>query len=56
MIISTNGLRTVKLLSAKNYVIRLNNKLEKPSPYMTNRVVIKYNLVFDHITLHFLSN
>ena len=41
MIISVHGFRPVKLVSAKNYEIRLNNKLERPPPWMTPRTVME---------------
>jgi hypothetical protein len=37
MIISTHGLRPVKLVSVRNYLIRVNNKLEKPQAWMTHK-------------------
>ena len=53
MIISVHGFRPVKLVSAKNYEIRLNNKLERPPPWMTPRTVMECNVVLEHINLHF---
>ncbi len=45
MMVSTHGLRSVKLESTKIYVIRLKNKIENPSPWIPHRTVVKSNLV-----------
>jgi hypothetical protein len=46
MMSSTHGLKPVKLESTKNYVIRMKNQLEKPSPWIPHRTVVVLNLVF----------
>jgi hypothetical protein len=43
----------VKLVSPKNYEIRLKNKLERPPPWMRPRTLMECNVVLEHTTLHF---
>jgi hypothetical protein len=52
MIICVQRFRTVKLVSPKNYEIRLTNKLERtPPPWTRPTVVMECNVVLNIQTL-----
>jgi hypothetical protein len=53
MIIWVQRFRPVKLVSPKNYEIRMNNKLERPPKWMRPRSVMECTVVLEDTTLHF---